>query len=57
MIKIDRKIRGFPLFPLIKIFCIHKWFFEVSKVNILFTQINVKKLKRNQYGHLFSPIL
>jgi hypothetical protein len=43
MIGIILKIRGYPLFPLIKIFCIHKWFFEVSKVNILFTQINVKK--------------
>ncbi len=47
MIGVIRKIRIFQLFPLIKIFCIHKWLFEVSKANILFTQITVEKTKKS----------
>jgi len=50
MIGVMRKSRGFPLFAFIKIFCIHNLFFELSKYNILFTQIIVRKKKENDFG-------
>jgi len=56
MIGVTRKIHSFLLLPLIKIFCIEihtSGFFEVSKINILFTQINERKNKKiNSYIYL-----